>query len=341
MMKVGMLTIAFLTALAGAAIAQDGGKLTWMGKGQDPVRPAYNDALDAGRPIMFFFTVQGNKDCIELCEGAFSNREVVDAAAQISCIFVECGNKKNFEIVSLMEITKFPTLIFVDPHGVALGTVSQRDASELASAIRDMTNRFLSRPHYPENVDKALETARRSGRPLLLYFYDDSPACLTINKSLSDPELKPLNNRLEVAMTLMERGSAMCTKYDVERAPTLLVLNARLPKPEAKPLARITASRTPRELHRDLEEALEALKSSAAVEPSPAPSSVPRPAVKETLSDDEIDRKFIQARMNVALDLQKRGMTAKAVDVLEDVLQTYPKHVLTKDVKELLEKLKK
>jgi len=51
-------TLAFVLGLAGAAAAQDGGKLTWMGKTGDP-RTAILDAKDQNRPIMLFFSSPG------------------------------------------------------------------------------------------------------------------------------------------------------------------------------------------------------------------------------------------------------------------------------------------
>jgi hypothetical protein len=339
-MKSSILAIAILMLSAGAAAAQDGGKLTWTGKGHDPVKPAIDDALSVGRPMMFFFSVEGNKECIELCSGAFSHPDVIDAAAPFTCIFVECGNHRNNGLTTTLGITKFPTVVFADGEGTSLGQVTHRDGPSLAAAMRDITNRSNFLPRFSHDVDAAIAAGRKSGRPLIVYFFDDSPASVAINKSLSDAEIKPLRNKFEVAMVPMDRNSAVCMKYDVEHAPTILILNTRQSKPESKPLARITTSRSPRELRRDFDEALEASKAPVA-ETAPSASSVPLPPPKEQLSDDEIDRKFIQARMAVAADLAKRGMKAKAIDVLEDVIQSYPKHVLTKDVKAMLEQIKK
>jgi len=51
-------TLALVLGLAGAAAAQDGGKLTWMGKTGDP-KTAILDAKDQNRPIMLFFSSPG------------------------------------------------------------------------------------------------------------------------------------------------------------------------------------------------------------------------------------------------------------------------------------------
>jgi hypothetical protein len=342
-MRCSALALALLAALAAPGAAQDGGKLNWKGKGLDPIRPAFDDAVRDGRPMMILFSVEGSKECVELSAGALSHPDVVDAAAQLTCIFVECGGNKNQGLVKQLGITQFPTILFADSSGTTLGGVPQRDGPGLASAMRDLNSRATQRPRFNQDVDKSLAAARQAGRPLVLYFYDESPACVTVNKSFADPEVRPLGTRFDFSMTLLARGSDLSTRFDVDHAPTILVLNPRLPKPEAKPLARITGSRTPRELRRDLEEVLEAMKTGG-LDPAPA-SSVPVPATKddkkEQLSDDEIDRKFIQARLAVASDLQKHGMKDKAIAVLEDLLQSYPKHVLTKNVRDLLEQLKK
>jgi hypothetical protein len=340
-MKPTLLAIAFLTLLLAPASAQDGGKLTWIGKGRDPIESIFEEARKQQQPMMLFFSSQGDAACKALCEGAFSHPDVVAAAAKVSCIYVECGEGKNARIVSKMAVTAFPAILFCDFEGTVLGSVPHRDGPALAAALQNLTERMQALPPFTENLDEALSTAKQKGLPLLVYFYDDSPACLTINRSLIDPELKPLQGRFSLARSPMKRGSTLCVRYGVDRAPTILILDPRLPKPEEKPLARIATSRNPRELRRDLEEAL-ATSGSAA--PAATPSTVPLPSPgtpKEELSDDQLDRKFIQARITVANGLIKQGKTKEAVKVLEDVVQSYPKHVATAEAAKLLEQLNK
>jgi len=340
-MKHGLWSFAILCALAGSAAAQDGGRLDWKGKGQDPISPAFADALRDARPMMLFFTSEGNADCIALSAGAFSDPAVVAAASKITCLFVECSGKKNAALTTSLKIAKFPAIYFLDAEGIPLGSVQASDGPNLAAAIRQLTEQAAHRPAYTENIGQALKDARTSGLPLLIYFYDDSAPSLTMNRSLTDPDLNPLRTRFQFARAEMKKGSQVCETYDVDRAPTILVLDAARPKPQEKPIARIVTSRSPRELRRDLEEALAAFRSSG-----PAPEAAPQPpaaspAPKEVLSDDEVDRKFIQARMNVALEARKQGKKAKAIEVLEDIVQSFPKHLLTKEARALLEELKK
>jgi len=46
-------------ALAAAAEAQDGGKLSWRGKGKDEPKLGMADAKKQGKAMMLFFTSEG------------------------------------------------------------------------------------------------------------------------------------------------------------------------------------------------------------------------------------------------------------------------------------------
>lgn len=333
-----LLSLSLLPALASVAASQDGGKISWKGKGDDALKAAYEEALRDAKPIVLFFSIEGNAACKELSAGAFSSPDVVDASSKLSCLFADCSNGKNATLVANLKIKKVPAIVFLDPSGVPVAVIEHRDAPSIAQAMTNLALMFSSLPRFPENVDAALAAARKQERPLLIYFYDDSPACLTVNKSLTDPELKPLRERFAFARSPMRKGSDVCVKYDVSRAPTILVLDASLPAPESKPLARITGSRNPRELRRDLDEALAA--AGAATGTAAAPPLPPSPPRKEELSDDALDRKFIQARIDVAKGLIQQNKPKDAIGVLEDVIKSYPKHTATADAVKLLEKLK-
>jgi hypothetical protein len=65
------------------------------------------------------------------------------------------------------------------------------------------------------------------------------------------------------------------------------------------------------------------------------------PVPKPVLTEAEQDVRFIQARIQVAEEHLKNGRKQKAVDVLEDLILSFPKHSLIADVKRLLETAKK
>lgn len=58
-------------------------------------------------------------------------------------------------------------------------------------------------------------------------------------------------------------------------------------------------------------------------------------------SEAEQDVLFIQAKIQIATEHLRQGNKNKAVDVLEDLLLSFPKHPLTPEIKRLLEEAKK
>jgi len=275
---------------------------------------------------------------------------VIDASRDIACIFVDCNwGKKNREISTRFGVTGYPTVVLCDPQGNPLGRLEAREPDEVAQALASLAQRTGAKATAgtPIVVGSGYEVgrvaAKRTGRPLLLYFPDQSPASISINDSLMDRSLVELLPRFSTAKEDFVKGSATCLKFNVSRAPTILVLDCTLANPEEKPLARIEGSRTPRELKRELEAALPARDPAA----NPAAGGGDLPPVRretppeEKLSDDVIERKFIWARVAVAQDTLKRGNKEKAIEILEDVLKSYPKHKDTEDVRKVLEDTRK
>lgn len=314
--------------------AQDGGRLPWKGQGLDPVGPVIKEAMTEFRPMFLFFSSAGNEDCIALSKGAFSDPDVVRAADRVSCIFVECGSRKNAALAEALKVTTFPTLMFFSSDATPIGELKLRDAPSIAAAMRQVADQAVSLPHVTEDLDAALAHSKKTGLPALIYFYDASPPSLTMNRSLTAPELKPLRDRFVLARAEYRKGSDAAARFGVDRAPTLLVLNGRLTAPEDKPLARIATPRSAQELRRDLQEVLDALKADL------APGALPLPQAPEKLSDDELDRRFIRARINVAVEMLKADRVRDAVDALEDVVRTWPRHAETKEAKRLLDQIR-
>jgi hypothetical protein len=58
-MKTIAWAVPMVLALAAAAEAQDGGKLTWRGKGKDEPKFGMAEAQKQGKAMMLFFTSEG------------------------------------------------------------------------------------------------------------------------------------------------------------------------------------------------------------------------------------------------------------------------------------------
>jgi thioredoxin-like negative regulator of GroEL len=276
---------------------------------------------------------------------------VIQASQSLSCIFVDCDwGKKNSDLSDRYKVGGYPTVVFCDPEGKPLRHLQGQDPESVAKQMLEFSAKYNSKPDpkgaVPQISGKtflqARAEARRSSKPVLFYFSDDSPASTSVNLALVDPLLRDTIGRFVLAKADYRKGSDECVKFDVSRAPTILVLDCTLEKPEEKPLARIAGSRSARELKRDLESSLGAERVAPDPTTSKPSSSSPGPKQpEEKLSDDELDRRFIQARLDVATDMIKRGNKEKAIEVLEDIIKTYPKHVETLVAKKLLEEIRK
>ena len=344
-MRGAALTLAFVLGLAAAAAAEDGGKLVWKGR-NDP-KTAMLDARDQNKPILLYFMSVGCPYCKELEDGAFSDPKVVEATVNIACIWVDCDwGKKNADLSARYKVTGYPSVILCDPQGNFIIKAETRDPEKLAKGFKILWENVGAKAPGQVSIilgndyEKARAEARKRNRPLLVFFGDLSPASQTTGDSLIDPILNDLYAKLITAKVDYVKGSADCLKFGVTRAPTILILDCRLPKPEEKPLGRIEGSKTPRELRRELEACLPSR------EPAPAEGTADLPPVRrdvpeEKLSDDVIERKFIWARVAVAQDTLKRGNKDKAIEILEDVLKSYPKHKDTEDVRKILEETRK
>lgn len=284
--------------------------------------------------------------------GAFSDPAVVEASKGLVCVYVDCDwGRKNRDLSERYGVRGYPTVLFCDPSGRPIERLKSHDAKAVAAQMREIVARPSGPPReaapdapraaFEGDLGKAQLHAQKTSRPLIAFFHDDSPASTSVAEALTSPELRPTLGRFVVWGGSYVKGSKEAEQLGVDRAPAIVVLDAALAKPQDKPLARIFGSRSARELERDLAP-LAARRDP--FEPKAGPTAPPPPAKEEPpaeeLSNDEIDRRFIQATVKVAREWLKKGDRAKAIEILEDTVKTYPKHVETQEARKLLDELK-
>lgn len=267
---------------------------------------------------------------------------MVEAASGLACVLVECeGGRKNQELSNRYGVSSSPTVIFCDPEGRPLERLGTADPASIAAQIRRNVARVSGKEIPPASAPpprdyspQALEASKAAGRPLLILFYDDSPASKATLEALADPILKPHWISFLVAKASFRKGDTLCARLKVDKAPTILVLDGSLEKPEENPIARIAGSRTAPEILQEL--------NLVKATPTGTVSGEPRPIVTkedEALSDDEVDRQFIQAQVTIAQEHLRSGDKAKAVEVLKDILKSYPKHKASIEARRILDAL--
>ncbi|HYF00334.1 MAG TPA: hypothetical protein VEJ18_15540 [Planctomycetota bacterium] len=282
--------------------------------------------------------------------GAFSDPAVVEASKALVCVYVDCDwGKKNRELSERYGVRGYPTVLFCDPSGKPVERLRSHDPKDVAAQMRAFTANPAGPPRegpapamaslFEGDLGKAHLHAQKTSKLLLAFFHEDSPASYTVAEALKSKELEATLGRFVIWGGAYTRGSKVAEQLGVDRAPAIVVLDPALPNPPEKPLARIFGSRNARELERDL------APLAARRDPfEPKTGGPPPPAAKEDpaeeLSNDEVDRRFIQATVKVAREWLKKGDRAKAIEILEDTVKTYPKHVETKEARKLLDELK-
>jgi len=290
--------------------------------------------------------------CKTLSAEAFSDAKVVEASTALVCVFVDCAwGKNNRDLCAKYQVKSFPTVVFCDPDGNLLERMQSREAAALAAQMRKIVamcggdpTALPPPPGFPDYAARSLDDAKRASKPLAIYFYDDSPGSGSVHTALSEGLLKETLSKFYFTKLPLRRGAGDSAAYDVTRAPTILVLNPFLEYPALKPMARITGSRSARELKSELDAALRPGAAPAPPAAGAPDSSPPKPVLTkedEALSDDEVDRQFIQASMVVAREWARKNKKPMAVAILEDIVKTYPKHVATAEARTFLAELLK
>ena len=197
---------------------------------------------------------------------------MVEASRKIVCIFVDCNwGKKNKELSDRFQVDGYPTVIFCDPDGKVIEHLRSRDAAGVQQQILEIVEKYQYRPSFTDNVTRAQQDARKASKPLAIYFLDDSAASVTVNRAFLDDGVKELLGKFVFATAEVKKGSDECARFGVTSAPAIVVVDASREKPEEKPLARISGSRSAKELRKELENAL--LPGAAEAPKAPPPSA--------------------------------------------------------------------
>lgn len=270
---------------------------------------------------------------------------MIEASRAYVCVFVDCAwGKANEALSRKYGIRGYPDVVLVAPDGKASRTTS-RDAAGVAADLRE----FLARSGAPKPpaAEAAVEVPKIEGKAyaaaraealkakkfLLYVLLDESPASTSLSFSLADESLRSLLGLFVRAKGEYRRNSEEAARFAVERAPTVLLVDPR----NEKVLLRVVGSRSPRELARDFEEAAR-----SRVEPAGEPGPASRPKEDPApVADADVDAAFFQSRLNLALEYLRSGKKEKGVGILEDLIQTYPKHPKAEELRKMLEDARK
>jgi len=95
-----------------------------------------------------------------LSAGAFSDPAVMEASKKLMCVFVDCDwGKKNNDLSDKFNVRGYPTVVFCDPEGKQVASLSSREPSAVASQIAEVAKKYGGKSGF-ESFEKAVVVAK-------------------------------------------------------------------------------------------------------------------------------------------------------------------------------------
>lgn len=178
---------------------------------------------------------------------------MVKASEKLVRILIKPG--KNEKYFSKYAVRGTPTVKFLDSDGKEVA-VGGQDADSLIKQFGEISEKYSKSPKFSEDVAKALEEAKSASKPIGIYFYDTLGGSAILDKSFLDPSVQAVLEKFVFAKVEVKKGSEECKRFKVTASNTILILDPSAEKPEASPVRKITGKKSPKDLVKELEEAL-------------------------------------------------------------------------------------
>lgn len=180
---------------------------------------------------------------------------MVKASESLVRILVK-SQKYNESFFGKYGVRATPTLKFIDSQGKEVAEMDRGDAGSLEKQIYEIALKYDRGPKGSEEVGKSIEEAKAASKLLALYFFDTQGGSAILNTSLRDASVRTALEKFVFAKVEVKKGSEECKRFKVTASNTLLILDPAAEKPEASPVRKITGRKTPKDLVKELEEAL-------------------------------------------------------------------------------------
>ncbi|MFO8110040.1 MAG: thioredoxin family protein [Thermoplasmata archaeon] len=188
---------------------------------------SYEDGLEAARiqdkPVMIYFGAGWCSYCIKMKEEVFPDQRVIDASSNM--IFIEEDTDVDTTVANMYGVTGLPTMIFLTPQGVEqFRRTGFRDVQQLTDDISRSLQMYHGESIDWVSYEDGRAEAKSTGKPLLLYFRDDTCAqCDRMEReTFSKTSIIELSN--EFVMVKIEAPSrpSLTQKYSVESYPEIV-----------------------------------------------------------------------------------------------------------------------
>lgn len=135
-----------------------------------------------------------------------------------------------------------------------------RDAEIVKKQFEEVGSKSGRVARWQDSLAAALEAGRTATKPVAVFFSDGKPASEIYAKALEDKLLEDLFGKLVFVKLDLKKDEAEAKKFKVTATPVIYVVDAAQEKPEVRPAARITGTKTAKDLRKDLDEVLKKLE---------------------------------------------------------------------------------
>jgi hypothetical protein len=194
------LTLAAAVLLSGGSPDDHGGKVAWVRDAQFGLARAKLE----GRPAMLFFAADFCGMCKQLGSSAFSDEKVVAAAQKIIPIYVNSTRKgDNQDLRTRYKVQAYPAVLYVDPDGVLIREMDNRDAAGIVRDIDLVTAKVSTKATiWSVSIAAAREAGKKARKPVAVVSVDPKADLAKLNARLT----KDLGERKTKFFWVLEPG---------------------------------------------------------------------------------------------------------------------------------------
>lgn len=257
--------------------------------------------------------------CRQLAQGAFSDPGVVQAAAGLVPIYVDCSADGAFpELRQKYSVSGYPTVVFADPSGAPIERMNERDAPGVKAHMDQIVARFAPAPRAPRKpgsteaappvelsppgarvpvteattIEEGLAKAREDNKLLAVIYTDDAQvarqqAVERVLTALQAPGLDQLPERFTWVRRPVSDDVGLPTAeaeaHDASRSPTVVLFDPWAEAPAGRPFPSLETEDDLKKLRAALEKAtLDAARAGHPPKARPKPPAQPEPPAPPT-----------------------------------------------------------
>lgn len=232
--------LALLVAASGGILAADDEQVKWV-----KLEEAAAKSATDGKPLVVFCATDLIVDGppVKGLDRAFASEAV--RPFRDDFYFVKCTDMKTVKAVKAVSKCE---LIFLDPDGVEIHRCVVTGSAQIASALKEALTKYANKT-IPWNADAPPKSGAFEGKPMIvLLFADESSDVASAIASLEDRRIVKFHEKCVFVKIAYRKESPQTREWNIQRAPTLLLLDTTKDFAPKSVLERSSERKNPREM---------------------------------------------------------------------------------------------